>query len=113
MPQPNPKSALDAVRIARAEAASPFDAPQTPPRRPVAAPPAPEPARPAPTPPAAPPTARAPYYRVTAARAAMWRGQLVRLAVGDLLSDESYGPDAVARLREAGVALEPAEPPPV
>jgi len=35
-----------------------------------------------------------------------WGGQMLNLGVGDVISEESYGPGAIQRMRDAGVAFE-------
>lgn len=65
------------------------------------------PPAPAPAPAAAPAaSARETYGIVATAVTLSWGGQFIRLSVGDVVSEESYGMGAIARMREAGVAFE-------
>jgi hypothetical protein len=45
-------------------------------------------------------------YKVVRKITVSWGGQFIRLAEGDLISDASYGPRSVERMRECGVAME-------
>lgn len=38
-----------------------------------------------------------------------WGSQFIRLSPGDIVDDVSYGPGAIEKMREGGVALEAAE----
>lgn len=60
----------------------------------------------APPPPLAPPVKVAVYRVTSAPKRVSWGGQFLHLKPGDLVSAETHGPSAVARLREADVQFE-------
>lgn len=70
-----------------------------------------EPPRPDPVPPPMTPAKRLPHYRVVADKQLSWTGQTITLHVGDVVSDESYGPGGVASMLDQGVVLEEVSPP--
>ncbi len=71
---------------------------------PKAAPQLEEPVLPPPGPPPAPPE----VYKVVGRHTISWSGQFIKLNPGDLISERLYGAGAIQRMRDAGVALEPA-----
>ena len=61
----------------------------------------------APTIEVAPPTvSKATHFTVVEKKMVSWGHQTITLHKGQVVSDESYGPNAVARMRELGVVLE-------
>jgi len=76
----------------------------------AAAPPV-EPVVPPPPPPSTANVKRLPHFKVLKDKQASWRGQPITLRAGDVVSEESYGPMAIERLRDAGVELEEVPPP--
>ena len=95
---------LHAPVPAIAPVASPAPVAALPPTPLAAATPAPVPAVQQPTAAATPaiPT----KARVKVAKVASIRGQVIRLKIGDIIADESFGPGTVARLLGSGIELE-------
>lgn len=126
------KATVDPVEAAKIHATKPSSkpAPASPPAHayPASPPPSPAPAQPpapatafptpldrpaaAPATPAAPAPEAAPApkqpirARVKAEKLVSIRGQIIRLKVGQEVSDECHGPGAVARLIQSGIELD-------